>query len=369
MTRYEMHDAQGRALYKGEVISNRRYVSAHKIGYAPGIAGASLVVALLGLLGLPWLLAVVVGGLAGQMLINALQHRYSRWIWEIADRERARELLAEKLTPEEIARRKAKARRDEKIRNVRISMEAELPFVDYDSGEVWPTGTLADHLAELEREAAEIERKERNQVRSAEVASPIKLDMDPGGQWVVTETGLLRGRPATPGAARRAKLSDGRIVDLTNDDLQAIRESADLFGSFGSTVLPSGMTLTGSEVVALAADLRRIESVRPEPCPHGIPAHLRCGRCAIDLGTPEGIERGARMLDRAAQRAAEPRSYWPGPVGYPRPVAAIRRDMETLMADVAAGRLTRETGQSLDQDLLRELAAALEAEEEAKRDD
>jgi hypothetical protein len=409
----ERYDEHGRTLYAGEVISGRRFTPARRVGWRRVVAIGSVWVVLLHLAGAPWLLAALVVSLAGQIVLNAIQRNYSRKIWAFADQEREREKLAEKPTPEEAERRKARAGRDEKIRNVKVALEAELPFVDYDSGEVWPTGTLADRLAELEREAEahdaiddlqrDLERKERNQDRSAEVASRVPLNMDPGGQWVVRETGLLRGRPANPGAARRAKLSDGMIVELTNFDLARIKELAPAIQRSEIAMLPSGHVLTGHDIVTLYRDLRRIESVVPEPCEHGCPAHRECPYCMIDLGTPEEIERGRNLLDdhqiqswaagpwadypetawitmpsgmkwlgrninrrvrdlkvhQTAERAAEPRS---SSVQGTRPVRAIERDMEQLRLDLEYGRLYPDTARSLEIDLAHELRLAREAE-------
>lgn len=436
MTRYRLDDDEGRTLYAGEVISGRRYTPARRVGWLPGITLGAGVTSLALLLGVLLPVALMIGGLAGQVLVNVMQRRYSRKIWKFT-RDRA---AGEAQKPKELAAQ-------EKRRHVQIAADAELPYVDYESGEIWPPDKARAWLAEEYRKDSigkEIKRRreeydaltatkhwdhnlewafrEKDRLRAeirrleAELAgdSPAELDrLDQAEQAlddmekhldradaVDHRMGLagkrvqfVNGRPGRADAARRARLADGRIVELTNHDLDVIRTPGFRFNDESIIGMPSGFNLTGVEMTLLARDLRAIEQV--DFCPHGMPRHLSCVQCRIDLSTEQGEIKAAKLLDQAQiiSWAAGPWADFPARQAITMPSGAmltgqtvnrrirqarrdgpdngrggrhrhpdvIRADIDQLVRDSVGGKISSEVAYSLDIDLHQELKAALDA--------
>jgi hypothetical protein len=240
MTKYVMRDEDGRVIYKGETfkrpryngetINGRRYQAASHIGYLPG--GLMMVAVFCGLLalGAPWFVAVLGGGLAGQVLVLQVQRAYSRRIWKLERTAVPDDITTPKPESDEAREaRIAREARQEKIRQLKVSVEAELPHIDYDSGEVLTPGNAADLLAELEAEEKAL-------------AAPPPEDEPEPARW-----GTLRAIEAGP--QPRIMLGDGRVVDLSPDDLTLISALAGAhFAPDTQWTMPSGIKLSGAEL-------------------------------------------------------------------------------------------------------------------------
>jgi hypothetical protein len=354
MTRYEWKDAKGRPLYRGEIVAGRKYTPASRRGYlgalAVGLVWANIA---FWIFDFAWIFAVLAGALVGQVILTRRQRQLSREIWDLAETDTRQSPETEE---ERRLREEAEARA-EKLRHMRISLEAEFPYVDYETGQIFTPAELPEEIAELERQG---EARKVIDGMLQELARPVAPedcgvvwdgdaedwvpDRPVPGKTVLPE--IVRGRPANRSASRRARLSSGEIVELTNDDLGMIRALGGAhFGPDMTVSSPSGIDLTGADLAALAEELRRIERVRT--CPHEVPVHEACGQCVIGAGTPAA----ARVLDESAQRHEE-RLERAG-LGA-RTAAVVRRDLDQLAGHVRSGKVDAHTANSLRADLIQE---------------
>lgn len=141
-TRYEMRGVDGRPLYRGEVINGRRWAPASRIGWVRAFLGALGALVLLLLFGWPWWAALLLAGFYGQFVRTHLARQYSRNVY--AGWPQAQGAPVD--PPDDVTAPAPRTKADD----VRLAVEAGLPYLDYESGEIWPVHRSQEWLREQE---------------------------------------------------------------------------------------------------------------------------------------------------------------------------------------------------------------------------
>lgn len=336
MIRYTLRDPQGRKLYQGETINGRAWAPARGVGWLPGILmalGTTLLLTVL--LGVPLPLALIASALVGQMMVNRMQRSYSRLVYATEDaviRHRA-----------EVEPPEARARR-EKIAAVRLAVEADLPYLDFDSGEVWPQAEARRWLADQERDReahkalddmnahlddADVPARGRQAVARALQRGEIS---DRSADGWLTRYANDRRRPPAPGCTSAEALDGARRMQ------QAIvqhRAQPDDSGTVTWLDLEGRPARTLDQI---SFDRRRVAK-------------------AYDLGAVDRIEAQAQLAELDAEADRVRQAQIPH-----RTLDAVRRDAEQVGADFAAGRIDVHVARSLSEDLAAEAARIRERE-------
>lgn len=283
----------------------------------------------------------------------------------------------------------AEQARLDKLETIRISVEAGMPFLDYDDGRIWSVEESAEWLREQDRRR-EIEQEViRCHVRVDELRrESFGVSRD---AWLTVERVIekereriaelqaeldrLDGRVPAPGRDPRTNgpavpagsahilgrerdgvhpviLGDGRVVDLTAGDLDWIEWASERLGSDATYITPTGVELTGRDVQSLARDLRRVDrrpvrsQVTPPPVPH--PARKSPRRHPVTSAPGTGPIVG--WDGRTPLRRAEV-------VPAPRDPEVIEQEMLLVKWRYDNGMISREQAISLALDFREELDA------------